>query len=212
MAQMINLTSTTLFDLPLFLNLMLSRFPSKALPLQDIFSLLPPSQTVLRFKVLLCHKYLSDTSPSGRPSRAPVRAQPRPIPHRERRMLDRSMRNETAADKTSSSIHPQRETTSPSIASRSILPSAKYISDLVIRASDSSAHTAYAKFELLSSYMILQSQAAQSERSEEFLAMLKDGRLAKAVEDSFGILHVNDDEQHVREGMKEGLLGLMMVL
>ena len=212
MTQMINLTSTTLFDLPLFLNLMLARFPSKALPLQDIFSLLPPSQTVLRFKVLLCHKYLSDTSASGRPSRAPLRAQPRPIPHRERRELDRSTRNETAADKTSSSIQPQRGTKSPSIASRSILPSAKDISDLVARPSDSSARTTYAKFELLSSYTILQSQAAPSDRSEEFLAMLKDGRLAKAVEESFGTLNVNHDEQHVREGMKEGLLGLMMVL
>src|SRR6266850_1442605 len=83
--QLINLTSTNLFDLPLFMNLLIPRLPSGVSEIRELLSGMSSTPTLCKFKVALCQRYLSRASVGAHPSsfRGRPRAQPRPITRRK---------------------------------------------------------------------------------------------------------------------------------
>lgn len=77
LSQLISLTSTTLFDLPMFVRTLYGRVPIEDWPsLQIALEYLPDKQTYLHFKLLVCIQYLGNSSRPDGPVKA-KRAAPR---------------------------------------------------------------------------------------------------------------------------------------
>ncbi|TFY69615.1 hypothetical protein EVG20_g3075 [Dentipellis fragilis] len=207
---MINLTATTLLDLPLFLNLVLTDFMSRNCHLDDIFALLPTTSTVLKFKLALCQRYLSDSSSTRPPASTRVRprAQPRPIPSRARK-AQADEANESISN-ASANEAPRPDTVS--ILSTRPLPAASDILNLVTSASAGSLPLAdEARFELVATYGLLQTQTSQEGRSADWSAMVQDGRLARAIEDAFAHEREHEGNGRSTQEMKDTLLAMMSI-
>jgi len=164
----------------------LSSFSADALSM--LFSMLAPSPIICKFKIVLCQKYLTTISANhnaGTTDLRPkpqARAQPRSIPV-ARRHTEQEKGNHTS---TSGLTLPA------SIASKHSPPTSAEILRLLElnlhNSRASSAVTAFMqiKFELLVSFGNLQTCAAITDDKDlEWPRMLRDGRLAKAVDAAF---------------------------
>jgi hypothetical protein len=177
--QLINLTSTTHLDLPLFITSVYSRLSSfSADEFSALFPLLAPSPVIGRFKVAFCQKYIAFGSANHQPANSrpkpQSRAQPRIIPSARQR----SGQDDDASAKTSSG--------SASIASKHAPPSAAEILHLLgLRPGHHQDVAAFLrlKFELLSAFVTLQSQMSADERDPDWLKALTDGRLKVALDE-----------------------------
>ncbi|TFY78876.1 hypothetical protein EWM64_g5136 [Hericium alpestre] len=205
---LINLTATSLFDLPLFLNLVLTEFTSRNCRFDETFSLLPPSSAVFKFKLALCQRYLSDSAAASRSTarKARPRAQPRPMPFRARKQAQEAA-DEAAAIVNSTSGTSRQD--APNISSHHAMPTASEILQLTTRPADSMPHAQEAKFEMLTTYGMLQKQIEGPDRNAEWRDMLRDGRLSQAVEQAFGSADVG--ERRSPEDMKAALQMMISV-
>ncbi|THH19954.1 hypothetical protein EW146_g1306 [Bondarzewia mesenterica] len=208
---LINLTSTTLFDLPLFLNLVLTRFPIDSCAFKNLFPSLPSSTTIIKFKIFLYQKYLLGASTIGRPltPRTRTRAHPRPVPNRACRKPGELAQKGPITRTESIESLAQADVAGTLISSRHALPSATEILNLLTSSPDIEAHSIAAKCELLTNYESLQSQAVESEGSKEWSAMLRDGRLEQAVRDVFGSQNAGGDDERLAHVLRDELLSVM---
>ncbi|KAI0051833.1 hypothetical protein FA95DRAFT_1602329 [Auriscalpium vulgare] len=190
---LIDLTSTTLFDLPLFVNLLLAHLPSDPQELQNFFSTLPGTLAVMKFKLVLCQRYLSHAPAKTRRStaKAQPRAQPRPAPRRR------------AGDSASSQPTARISSADITIASHHPTPPASEILHLFSPTANAGGAVQVVKYHLLLAYAKLQYCAATEEKSQDWARLLREGDVARAVEEAF----VNStDKESMR--MKNGLLAM----
>src|SRR5882757_549004 len=173
--QLINLTSTNLFDLPLFMNLLIPRLPSGASEMRELLSGMSSTSTLCKFKLALCQRYLtracvrSGTSKGrGRP-----RAQPRPIPARKR---------VAKQDPTVLMVSDSKPEVTPlSNQNQHTLPPASELLHLLSMKTDTNALSNIIKYDLIVTYGILQHQTPTEHRSQDWMKMLQSGRLKEAV-------------------------------
>ncbi|KAI0062905.1 hypothetical protein BV25DRAFT_1803153 [Artomyces pyxidatus] len=203
---LINLTATNLFDLPLFLNLLHSHLPTDASEFREMCSMLPPSPAVLRFKLALCQRFLSHGPASRGPSTPKAQAR-RPIPNRTRRkqggVVSVDVAKPLSVDSTS---HPVSSMT----PSRAVLLPASEVLHLLASVSDKDPMTYLVKSQLLVAYGTLQRQTVVEERSQDWIEMLRDGRVRKAVEEAFGNQSA-EGSKHDSHGTGTFLLSLISV-
>ena len=175
--QLINLASTNLFDLPLFMNLLIPRLPSGASEMRELLSGMSSTPTLCKFKLALCQRYLtracvgSSTSKGrGRP-----RAQPRPIPARKRVAKQDSTTSDIKADISPLSTQNQHA-----------FPPASELLHLLGSKSNVNAPSNIVKYDLIVTYGILQHQMPAENRSQDWMEMLQSGRVEEAVRGAFG--------------------------
>ncbi|EPS97716.1 hypothetical protein FOMPIDRAFT_1127865 [Fomitopsis schrenkii] len=212
---LVNLSATTLVDLPLFLNGVGNRlFALNLDELTSLFAALPSSQTMLQFKVLLCKNHLSDFGAgSGQNSTRPkpqARGQPRPAPNR-RKPSEPSLSENPASQAASSS---------PASVARKFptIPPSEIISLVESPCSTdvtSAAQTLRVKLELALSYTLLRAHAGPGE-DPEWQRVLRDGRLAAAFDAAVGLVKKTRSrtagalDERAIEGMKQ-LLAVVSV-
>lgn len=181
MTMLINLSSTVHLDLPMFVASVFSRLSaSNSEQLPALFSAVPPSPAVHRFKVSLCPKFLVDTAnDSQRVEERPkvqARAQPRAF---------RSAREPAASgDRTTPESNGQL-----SHHTKHSLPEYNEIRRLM--ETKISASTTFMtmpllfkiKFELFNSYAALQSEIQRQDRDPEWV---EDGNLSRTLDLAFG--------------------------
>jgi hypothetical protein len=191
--QLINLTSTNLFDLPLFMNLLIPRLPSGALEMRVLLSGMSSTSTLCKFKVALCQRYLTRASVETCPSirRGRPRAQPRPITRRKR--VDE--RNPTVLMTSDS----KPETAPLSNQNQHALPPASELLHLLTMKTNADALSNTIKFDLLATYGILQHQKPGENRSRDWMEMLQSGRVEEAVKETFG--SSNDQSSNISQKM-----------
>ncbi|KAI0297151.1 hypothetical protein BC826DRAFT_907813 [Russula brevipes] len=177
---LIDLTSANLFDLPLFMNLLIPRLPSGVSELRDLLSGMSSTLTLCKFKVALCQRYLTRAWVGGRTSRGKgrPRAQPRPITGRKR-----GARQESTALTTSDS---KPEIVPLSNQNQHCLPPASELLHLLSMKTDANALSNTIKYDLLMTYGILQHQMPAENKSQDWREMLQSGRVQEAVEEAFG--------------------------
>jgi hypothetical protein len=197
--QLIHLTSTNLFDLPLFMNLLIPRLPSGASEMRDLLSGMSSTATLCKFKVALCQRYLTRTCVGKYSSRGRnrPRAQPRRITGRKR-----------AADQGSNVLittsEAKPEVLLSSNQNQHILPPASELIHLLTMKGDTDALSNIIKYDLLTTYGMLQHQASAESKSQDWMEMLQNGSVAEAVEEAFG----GQKDQQSR-ALQELLLGLI---
>ncbi|KZT08330.1 uncharacterized protein LAESUDRAFT_748862 [Laetiporus sulphureus 93-53] len=182
---LIHLASTTLIDLPMFLNAASSRV--FALPAKDLASLLaalPVTMPVLQFRLVLCKSYLTETRSSAVPQ---TRAQPR-------RKQAEVYGNDAPPPKDAASNTILRKF--PPISSAEILRLVESRSHSDASDRDMSLQV---KLELARSFWLLQKQIAVDARDTEWPDVLRSGRLKEAFQSAF----VDTSENVKKEG--EGL-------
>jgi hypothetical protein len=178
--QLINLASTNLFDLPLFMNLLIPRLPSGASEMRELLSGMSSTPTLCKFKLALCQRYLtracvgSSTSKGrGRP-----RAQPRPISARKR---------VAKQDPTTLMVSEIKPDISPlSTQNQYALPPASELLHLLTSKSNANALSNIVKYDLIVTYGILQHEMPAENRSQDWMEMLQSGRVEEAVQEAFG--------------------------
>ncbi|KAH9935298.1 uncharacterized protein B0H18DRAFT_1114066 [Fomitopsis serialis] len=183
LALLVNLSATTVVDLPLFLNAIGSRlFSLNTDELVSVLAALPSSPATLQMRVLLCRNYLTDFGAGpGQSSTRPkpqARGQPRPAPTR------RKQPESSPNDNLSSNV-PAADTTSISRKFPTILPSeiVTLIESPCSTDINSSAQTLRIKLELALSYTLFRRQNGPDATIEaEWLGVLRDGRLNAAFE------------------------------
>lgn len=175
--QLINLASTNLFDLPLFMNLLIPRLPSDASEMRELLSGMSSTPTLCKFKLALCQRYLtracvgSSTSKGrGRP-----RAQPRPISARKR-----VAKQDTAMSDIKPDISPL------STQNQHAFPPASELLHLLTSKSNANALSNIVKYDLIVTYGILQHQMTAENRSQDWMEMLQSGRVEEVVREVFG--------------------------
>lgn len=184
--QLINLASTNLFDLPLFMNLLIPRLPSGASEMRELLSGMSSTPTLCKFKLALCQRYLtracvgSSTSKGrGRP-----RAQPRLISARKR------VAKQDPSMLMTSDIKPD---ISPlSTQNQHALPPASELLHLLTSKGNTDVLSNIVKYDLVVTYGILQHQMPAENRSQDWMEMLQSGRVEEAVQEAFGD---SDDQQ-----------------
>ena len=178
--QLINLTSTTLFDLPFFMNLLIPRLPSGASEMRDLLSGMSSTSTLCKFKVALCQRYLTRTSvETGQSSyRGRPRAQPRRITGRKR--ADKQDPTVLMTSDAKSEIAPL------SNQNQHALPPASEILHLLSMKTNADALSNIIKYDLLVTYGILQQQTPTENKSRDWMEMLQSGRVEEAVQEAFG--------------------------
>jgi hypothetical protein len=149
-----------------------------------LFSMLAPSPVVCRFKVALCQRYITyAASTHGEGDSRPkpqARAQPRTI---------RATQRPSEPNDDGFSNPPAGSNPAASIASKYPLPSSSEILRITEMGSGHSRDISAflrVKFELLVAFGILQSQAAGDHKDREWLNMIRDGRMTKALSSAFG--------------------------
>jgi hypothetical protein len=196
--QLINLTSTNLFDLPLFMNLLIPRLPPSTLEMRELLSGMSSTSTLCKFKVALCQRYLTRTRVENYSSkgRSRHRAQPRPITGRKRAF------DQDSNAFTTSEAKPVIVPLSNQI--QHVLPPASELLHLLTMKGDADALSNTIKYDLLVTYGLLQHQASPESKSRDWMEMLQTGRVAEAVEEAFGGLQ---DQQS--SALQKLLLGLI---
>ncbi|KAI0305759.1 hypothetical protein B0F90DRAFT_1617325, partial [Multifurca ochricompacta] len=177
---LINLTSTNLFDLPLFMNLLIPRLPSGASEMRDLLSGISSTPTLCKFKVALCQRYLSrarvgDCTSMGR---SRPRAQPRPITGRSKRAAKKNSIVPTTPD-------PKPQMTLLSDQSQHTLPPVSELLHLLTMKTDTVALSNTIKYDLLVTYGFLQHQAATEDKNQDWMEILRNGRLVEAIDGAF---------------------------
>jgi len=200
---MINLTSTTLFDPTLFTDLVLQRLPSDTHTLNNLFSVLPPSQAVIKFKIVLCQMYLSDVlvgiepSPSVSQNQAPLR----PLPQRARKKQG----DGTYSGDPSKPLSTTSTSMAPPIARKFQPPSPEALLDIVSQPSEGNPLVNAIKTELILGYGMFQETVRCNDHRQEWITLVRDGRLKQAVENYFGDSNTTQELQ----SMKPVLLTVM---
>ncbi|KAF5385121.1 hypothetical protein D9615_000897 [Tricholomella constricta] len=185
MTLLINLSYAGLLDLPIFVSSVYSRLTATELEkLPALFSGLSPSLAVHRFKVLLCQKLLTDSRHATHREARPqpqIRAQPRALRQTRTESSMKSISDESVKPPTSSAQ--LNKTTMPGYAEIQRLVEMKVSP---FSANVSSSFVLRIKFELLTSYGMLQSAASSAEKDAEWLAALRGGRIAHTSDLAFG--------------------------
>ncbi|KAI9509723.1 hypothetical protein F5148DRAFT_977872 [Russula earlei] len=179
---LVNLTSTNLFDLPLFMNLLIPRLPLGASELRDLLFGLSSTWTLCKFKVALCQRYLTRACVGSGVSRGRgrPRAQPRPITARK------SASKQGATVPTTPHSKPEIAPLSSNQSQNTLLPAAEILHLLTMK-TDASALSKTIKFDLLVTYGILQHQTPAEDKSRDWTEMLQSGHVEEAVRDIFGV-------------------------
>lgn len=178
--QLINLTSTNLFDLPLFMNLLIPRLPSGASEMRELLSGMSSTSTLCKFKLALCQRYLTRASVGSCASqgRGRPRAQPRPIPARKR---------VAKQDPTALMVSGSKPEIAPLLnQNQHALPPASELLHLLSMKTNANALSNIIKYDLIVTYGILQYQTPAENRSQDWMKMLQSGRVKEAVEEAFG--------------------------
>jgi len=193
---LINLTSTSLFDLPLFMNLLIPRLPSGASEMRDLLSGMSSTPTLCKFKVALCQRYLTRACVGSgmSSSRGRRRAQPRPIPARKR------VGKQAPTVSTVSDSKP--EIAPLSNQSQHTLPPPSELLHLLTMKTDANALSNTIKYDLLVTYGILQHQTPAENKSRDWIEMLQSGRVEEAVEEVFG----NSKDEQASNNISQKLL------
>ncbi|KAI0266816.1 hypothetical protein BC834DRAFT_823188 [Gloeopeniophorella convolvens] len=175
---LINLTSTSLFDLPLFMNLLIPRLPSDATEMSELLTGMSATPPLCEFKLALCQHYLTRARAGNRASRGRgrPRAQPRPVTGR-----GRAVKQSQAATPASES---QTDALPPFGSNHRSLPPTAELLHLFTSKPDADAAMNIVKYELLVTYALL--QASAEKKSQDWIDMLQSGRVAEAVEEAFG--------------------------
>jgi hypothetical protein len=178
--QLINLTSTNLFDLPLFMNLLIPRLPSGVSDMRELLSGMSSTPTLCKFKVALCQRYLTRASVGAYPSsfRGRPRAQPRPITGRKHA----NKKNPTLLMTSDS-----KQEIAPTLnQNQHALPPASELLHLLAMKINADTLSNTIKYDLLVTYGILQHQAPDENKSRDWMEMLQNGRVEAAVKEAFG--------------------------
>ncbi|KZT70975.1 hypothetical protein DAEQUDRAFT_666961 [Daedalea quercina L-15889] len=209
---LVNLSATTLIDLPLFLNAIGNRLFSLTLDeLASLFAALPSSSTMLQFKVLLCRHYLTDfAAGSGQNNIRPkpqARGQPRPAPSR------RKQAESPFADSTTSNV---TAASAASIARKfPAIPSSEILSLIESPCStdvDGGAQALRVKLELALSYALLRKHVGSDDNVDvEWQGALREGRLNAAFEAASGLVRkpTTTLDDRTTEGMKQLLAAVV---
>ncbi|KII92900.1 hypothetical protein PLICRDRAFT_37703 [Plicaturopsis crispa FD-325 SS-3] len=190
---LINLTSTTLVDMQIFVNLIFARLSSTTPDEFSTFlSTLPPSPPGARCKVALCRKFLTEPS-SGDSTRPAAVARPQARAVRAARR--------SAADHEDSSVQVlTKPAESTSIVRQfPLLPSEEVLRILQTGTAQNDVRSLRIKFELLVAYAML--QRIDGDADSAWLACLKDGSLRSGLLAAFG----GEDGRMFREVI-EGLI------
>lgn len=154
--------------------------------LSTLFSAVPPSPAVHRFKVLLCPKFLTDNANDSRsPDEERPKVQARAQPRAFRPMRDSSAPGDRTATLTS-------ESSGPSQSSKNLLPEYNEIRRLMETKVSTSANLLTMslllkiKFELFNSYAALQSEIPRPERDPDWVDCLHTGNLNETLDLAFG--------------------------
>ncbi len=167
--QLVNLTSTTFFDLPLFMNLLIPRLPSGVEEMHNLLSAMSSTSTLCKFKVTMCQRYLTRSRAGNSRGRGRPRAQPRPLTSVAKQGSVASMKSDSKSN-----------------LSRHSLPPASELLHLLTMKADTDALSKTIKYDLLVTYGIMQHQAPAKDKSQDWVDMLQNGRVAEAVEEAFG--------------------------
>lgn len=209
-SQLVNLSATTLVDLPLFLNAIGNRlFALNTDELTSLLAALPASQTMLQFKVLLCKNHLSDFGASSGTSsarpRPQARGQPRPAPNRRKPSAP-----SPSADPASHSV--AAVASAPSVARKfPAIPPSEIISLVEGPCSTDvagAAQTLRVKLELALAYTLLRRHAGPGD-DPEWQRILRDGSLAAAFDGAAGRVRKTRSraagplDERAIEGMKQ---------
>lgn len=181
---MVNLTSSSLVDIHMLVQLIRARVIVESSDLSRLLSVLDGDATTVRtFKIALCSTYLSESSSrTTRSAPGRARANPRRVPKRNRTTTDSKSGDATSV----AEINLAPALDAPFVSRGYELPPASSITELVTRSSNpEDTNFGIAKIELISNYSILQQTLDYSERNEEWVEMLRDGKVMSAVESSF---------------------------
>ncbi|KAI3608067.1 antiviral protein [Moniliophthora roreri] len=173
LSMILNLACTTYFDFQAFV---ISVYKRVAADIPDEFlsllSSLPPTPSVLRFKVAFFQKCIGPST-STRPPPRP-KPQARTIPKARGRQ-----------DPTSPEILASVDSSVQSVASKPFLPPFADICQALEKPQKSHSANATIKFELLVSYGTLQSQFTGTDRDSEWTGLLRSGRWRQLLNNSF---------------------------
>jgi len=191
MILLINLTSTTHFDLNMFVTSVYSRLSSSSSisstnTFSVLISVLAPLPTISKFKLALCKKYFTSTVIVDRGVDV---ALPSLRPRPQARAVRPAQRSGSPKNEEGMSSMKANVSDSTTIASRYTLPHPSEILQLIEQPLNSSFpfnQTLQIKFELLTSYIMLRKTAVGSASQEsEWRQMLLAGRVQKAVDSAF---------------------------
>ena len=191
--KLIGLTSTTRFDLPMFVGALCGRVPVEDWsPLQTALEYLPEKQAYLHFKLLVWIQYLSHFSHSDGPVKT-KRAAPR-------------ARGARAEEK-----RPEESNVGDSVARAYAIPNWKTTVGPLVSASHKGQKnvTIYCKikYELLVTYASLNNQQGPEGRDAAWDEALHDGSLRRTVEAVFAETAVRDKEEAESVKLLGELLG-----
>ncbi|KAF8070655.1 hypothetical protein FPV67DRAFT_1448356 [Lyophyllum atratum] len=183
MTLLINLSSTAHLDLPMFVASVYSRLTATDLEkLPVLFSNLSPSPAVHRFKVVLCQKFLTDSSHAkvgdARP-KGQARAQPRAL--RQARTDSSGVEKGKSQSTESTSLPQSIKNPLPGyeeirrLMETNVPPSMGITTPFLWRI----------KFELMNSYGLLQSVMPLAERDTGWLTSLHNGETTKILDLAF---------------------------
>ncbi|OBZ68031.1 hypothetical protein A0H81_11711 [Grifola frondosa] len=188
LALLINLTSTTLIDFPMFLSAITTRVSSLSLcDLTFLFTALPASKTIMQF--------------NSRPKPQP-RAQPRPVAGRRNQNREGSEHQ----------LHSGPVKVSGAIGCAEDYPPHIFRSfDLVTRPNGSDTSSSLKalkmKAELVVTYGVLQRQAADpADKDEQWPGLLHDGKLKQALEAMFVLEGATSEDMVFVRQMRDTLL------
>ena len=179
--KLISLTSTTRFDLAMFVGALCGRVPVEDWPsLQNALEYLPEKQAYLHFKLLVCIQYLGYLSRSDGPAKG-KRAAPR-------------ARGARAEEK-----HPEESILGDSAVRTFTIPNWKSTVWPLVSAShkDQNNVVIYCKikYELLITYALLNNQQEQGRRDAGWDEELCDGSLRRTIQMVVGQTVIRDKEE-----------------
>ncbi|OCH95172.1 hypothetical protein OBBRIDRAFT_721153 [Obba rivulosa] len=166
---LVNLTSTTLVDLPMFLNAVSDRVLS--LPFDDLtalFGALPATRPALHFRLALCKRYLARSSSTDAEK---SRARPKP--------LQRGQPPNAPSDPTENAQDPSSGAEAASVARQYLPTSSVEILRLVSEPQPSNDMVARIKMELVLVYWMLQKQSGDA-GDTDWQDILSSGKLSEA--------------------------------
>lgn len=190
--KLISLTSTTLFDLPMFVRTMCGRVPIDDWPsLQIALEYLPDKQAYLHFKLLVCIQYLGNFARPDGPVKA-KRAAPRARGARVEETLRES--NTGGSVMRTYPIPNWKSTVGPLVSAFQ-------------KGEDNVTIYCKIKYELLVTYASLNDQQEPGGRDQGWDKELNDGSLRRAIESVFGPNAVRDKEEAEEIKLLGELLG-----
>ncbi|KAF8210479.1 hypothetical protein K438DRAFT_159063 [Mycena galopus ATCC 62051] len=167
MNLLINLSSTTHLDFPMFVVSVFNRLSTSSLDgISALMSDLAPSPAAFKFKIALYQKYFNDSTDAGK-----VAARPRP---------------QARAQPKGSPVKVRDPAQPVSLVNKYRPPGSAEILRLMEAQTSSTASPFRLKFELLVSYNAYQTNAAPADRDPEWPNLLRNGIMTKTLDSAFG--------------------------